>query len=118
MGVCVSNEMPGLLEVCHLWYPLEYMGQISGRQSYCPSFSMKPGERLAKMVKKVLSPQVSEVQRCTFAFTPDLLATLRGNFMNEMYKTARTIREALKGADEKIQSNGEALIHFMKQVRQ
>jgi len=35
-----------------------------------------------------------------------------------MNKTARTIRDALKDADEKVQSNGEALIHFMKQARQ
>ena len=117
-GVCVSNELPGLLEVCHLWYPLEYMGQISGRQAYCPSFSMKPGERLAKMVRQAFSPQVSEVQYCTFAFTPDLIVTLRGNFMNEINKTARTIRDALKDADEQIKSNGEALIHFMKRARQ
>lgn len=118
MGVCVSNDLPGLLEVCHLWYPLEYMGQISGRQAYCPSFSMKPDERLAKTVRKAFNPQVSEVQYCTFAFTPDLIVTLRGNFMNEMNKTARTIRDALKDADEKVQSNGETLIHFMKQARQ
>ena len=79
---------------------------------------MKPDERLAKTVRKAFNPQVSEVQYCTFAFTPDLIVTLRGNFMNEMNKTARTIRDALKDADEKVQSNGEALIHFMKQARQ
>ena len=118
LGVCVSNDLPGFLEVCHLWYPLEYMGQISGRQAYCPSFSMKPGEMLAKLVREAFSPQVSEGQYCTFAFTPDLIVTLRGNFMNEINKTARTIREALKDGDEKIQSNGEALIHFMKRARQ
>lgn len=79
---------------------------------------MKPGEMLAKLVRKAFSPQVSEVQYCTFAFTPDLIVTLRANFLNEMNKTARTIREALKESEEKVQNNGEALIHFMKLARQ
>lgn len=118
IGVCVSNELPGLLEVCHFWYPLEFRGTFSARQAYCPVFSMKPGERLAELVKKIFNQKEDAEHYCTFAFTPDIVVTLKGDFLNNVNKAARTIREALKDADERTQSNGEALIHFMKKARQ
>ena len=118
MGVCVSKDIPGFLEIGHFWYPQEYTEKnipIGRGQVYIPVFSAPPGEELADMIRKVYLRKVLPHQKfCTFPFQLNVTVTLEGDFLDELDLSINTIRDALKNEDPLVQRNGEGLIHFMQ----
>ena len=118
MGICVSEDFPGFLEVGHFWYPCEFTEKtisIGPAQVYVPMFSMKPGTELVEMVRRVYMTE-KPIKHCTFPFEPDLVVTLEGDFLDRMNESIKLIRDALKGRSAQVKKNGEGLIHFMKHV--
>ena len=79
---------------------------------------MKPGPELAQMVKKVYMNDggSDDTHYCTFPFTPDLVVTLTGNFMDRTRQSVKIIRDSLKNADPATKRNGEGLIEFMQRM--
>lgn len=120
VGICVSKELPGLLEVGHFWYPCEFTEKtisFGPGQVYVPMFSAKP-EQLVEMVKKIYkeSKEPDHIRYCTFLFNPDVNVTLKGCFLDKMSQSVKHIRTALRKEASQIQRNGEGLILFMKRV--
>ena len=122
IGICVSNELPGFLEIGHFWYPGEFTEKktsVGMGQVYVPMFSARPGADLAIMVRQVYTQERQLYQRyCTFPFEPDLIVTLRGNFLDRMGASVKQIRDAIKGRSIQTQRNGEGLINFMQRIMQ
>ncbi len=121
MGICVSKELPGFLEVGHFWYPCEFTERsISGfvDQVYIPMFSSRPGPELAEMVRNVYLQTARQKTEdyCTFPFSMNLTVTLRGHFLDRIDQSAKTIKTALKDQDPQVQRNGEGLIIFMQRI--
>lgn len=119
MGVTVSNDMPGFLEIGHFWYPSEFTTKnisIGPAQVYVPIFITKPSSDLAGIVRKAYMDknEASDNNYCTFPFSPNYVVTLSGNFMDKINETAKIIRNALKDADAATKRNGEGLIGFME----
>ena len=118
IGICVSNAFPGFLEVGHFWYPCEFTEKKAAMaidQVYISMFSARPGAELANMVQRIyMQGSLSHEDYCTFPFEPDLVVTLRGNFLDRMDESVKQIRDALKGRRTQIQRNGEGLISFMQ----
>ncbi len=123
MGVTVSSEVPGFLEVGHFWYPSEFTEKtlpIGPDQVYVANFCMKPGPELANMVKDIYTRknEADDGNFCTFPFSPDHVVTLSGYFMDHTNKSAEIIRNVLKDAEYSIKRNGEGLIEFMQRMMQ
>lgn len=121
MGVTVSYEIPGFLEVGHFWYPSEFTQKtipIGGSQVYIPTFSMKPGAELAGMVRDVYLNRKgkSDENFCTFPFSPNLVVELSGFFMDRTSQSVNKIRNALKDADPATRRNGEGLVEFIQRM--
>lgn len=120
VGICVSKEIPGFLEVGHFWYPYEFTEKtisFGSDQVYVPMFSARP-EHLVKIVQKIYIDQ-REPDRtgyCTFFFGPDAVVTLKGNFLDRLSPSVKLIRTALKTQSTQVQRNGEGLIQFMKRI--
>ena len=117
VGICVSKEFPGFLEVCHFWYPCEFTEKtipFGPGQVYVPMFSARP-EQLVEMVQRVYMEYRKQgyMYYCTFPFNPDVVVTLEDNFLDKMSQSIRRIRTALKNETSQIQRNGEGLITFM-----
>ena len=80
-------------------------------------FSMKPGKELADMVNKVYMGEDNiSGNYCTFPFTTDIIVTLKGNFLDDLDKSIKTIRKSLKNENPQLQRNGEGLVGFMQNV--
>lgn len=121
IGITVAPDVPGFLEVAHFWYPCEFtdkMIPIGASQVYIPNFKMMPGPELARMVRTIYMDDMSNTSKhyCTFPFTPDLVVTLTGNFMDDISRSSKVIRDALKNADYTTKRNGEGLIEFMQRM--
>ena len=121
MGICVSKELPGFLEIGHFWYPCEFTDRTTSvpvDQVYIPIFSCKPGPELADMVRNVYLKQEKRHPEhyCTFPFCINMTVTLRGHFLDRIEQSAKTIKAALKDQDPQIQRNGEGLIMFMQRI--
>ncbi len=121
IGIAIAPDVPGFLEVAHFWYPDEFTKKpipFGPSQVYIPNFKIKPGPELAKMVRDVYldDDKSSDTNYCTFPFTPDIVVTMSGNFMDNIDKSAKTIRDALKSADPATKRNGEGLIEFMQRI--
>lgn len=121
MGILVSRDLPGFLEIGHFWYPGEYakkkiaIGPFT--QIYVPIFQMKPGPKLAAMVREIYFPEKPrKTKLCTFPFAENITVTLKGDFLDNMKSTEKKIRDVLKNQPDMIQRNGEGLIHFMKKI--
>ena len=117
VGICVSKEFPGFLEVCHFWYPCEFTEKtipFGPGQVYVPMFSARP-EQLVEMVQRVYMEYRKQgyMYYCTFPFNPDVVVTLEDNFLDKMSQSIRRIRTTLKNETSQIQRNGEGLITFM-----
>ncbi len=120
IGISISRDLPGFLEISQFWYPCEFTekkisfgpGQVS-----VPMFSMKPGKELADMVNEVYMKE-DEISGnyCTFPFTTDIIVTLKGNFLDELEESIKTVRKCLKNENPQIQKNGEGLVDFMQWV--
>lgn len=121
IGIAVSSEIPGFLEIAHFWYPCEFTEKtisIGPSQVYIPNFCMKPGPELAQMVEKIYMNGSENIgsHYCTFPFTPELVVTLTGNFMDNTNQSIKTIRDSLKNADPATKRNGEGLVEFMQRM--
>ena len=121
IGITVSEELPGFLEIGQFWYPSEFTEKaipIGPAQVYIPVFSMKPGDEIAGMVRRVYMGEktVSDRNYCTFPFTTDLVVTLSGNFMDRTDQSVKTIKNALKASDPAIKRNGEGLVEFIQRM--
>ena len=119
IGVTVSNDMPGFLEVGHFWYPSEFTSKSISfglGQVYVPIFITKPSDDLAGIIQKAFMAEsnTSDSNYCTFPFSPYHVVTLSGNFGDKVSEAAQTIRNALKDADAATKRNGEGLIGFME----
>lgn len=120
IGVSVSNQIPGFLEVGHFWYPGEFSDNYNadlGGQVYVSMFMMKPDKGLADFIRKIYIEDQDDRMRCTFPFTPDIVVTLYDNFLDNLDPAITQIRQALSSADEKVKMNGEGLIEFMQSLR-
>lgn len=118
MGVCVSNDIPGFLEIGHFWYPAEYTDEIISigwSQVYVPMFSMRPGSELADMIDRIYFDKRNH-DCCTFPFNLDLVVKLEGYFMDDLNKSAKIIRDELRNAGPQEQKNGEFLISIMNDL--
>ena len=121
IGICVSLDSPGALEVGQFWYPCEYTQKtisFGPSQVYVPMFTVM-SERLddlISMVQEVCMHEEKQGHFCTFPFMPDLIVTLDGNFMDDLDGAIGKIRAALKGSDQRVQRNGEGLIGFMEHI--
>jgi hypothetical protein len=115
IGVCVSKDMPGFLEVCQFWYPREYTEKpIEGDQLYVPVFALEPCPELASMIREVyMYKKIPHQPFCTFPLYLNLVVTLKGNFLDKMNQTAKTIRAAVKDSHPQVQKIGEDMIAYM-----
>ena len=121
MGICVSKELPGFLEIGHFWYPCEFTNRTASvpvDQVYIPMFSSKPGSELADMVRNVYlqNDKQKNGHYFTFPFCMNLTVKLMGHFLDRIDQSAKTIKTALKDQDPQIQRNGEGLIMFMRRI--
>ena len=120
MGVCVSKDLPGFLDVCHFWYPCEYTEKTIGigpSQIFVPIFMAKPGDELAQMVRKVYMEESNQHDSfCTFPFNMDLTVKLNGYFLDDLNRAEKTIRRSLRKCSSHIQRSGEELIGFMERI--
>ena len=121
IGLCVSKEIPGFLEICHFWYPVEFTEKkLAGGldQVYVSMLSMKSSQNLADVIRRIYSEDgLGDDRYCTFTFgNPDRIVTLHGNFLDNLKDSVRTIRNALKGASAPEKRNAEGLIEFMQRI--
>lgn len=122
IGVCVSANMPGFLEIGHFWYPCEFSEKnvtVGGAQVYVPIYFARPGKELAEILKKVYRMENDTYHKgyyCTFPFDAELIVKLEGNFLDEMARSVGIIRSAVKDRSEQTQRNGEGLIGFMQKI--
>ena len=115
LGVSVSRELPGYLEVGHFWYPAEFTNRkVDVDQVYVPAFSARIGQELADMIRNHFEAGSGYI--CTFPFTMDLVVTLKENFLDRLPQTENIIRRALKNSDDLIKKNGEGLIQYMRKI--
>ena len=119
IGICVCDGLPGFLEVGHFWYPGDYSKKrsmpIGMGQVYVPMFRERPDDELVDMVRRIYMKKDRHEQYCTFPFSPKTIVTLKGNFMDHLPQSIKTIREAVQGQDPVIVRNAEGLINFMEQ---
>lgn len=120
IGVMVSREFPGCLEVCQFWYPCEYTEKeiaIGPTQVCIPVFSANPDAELAALIRKLyIDEENRKSYYCTFAFNMKHIVTLRDYFLDDMDATEKTILSALKDADEITRINGVGLANFMRRI--
>ena len=120
IGICVSKELPGFLEIGHFWYPCEFTEKrisIGGAQVYIPMINAKPGPELADTIQKIYMKNNTSQQRyCTFLFEPELVITLKGNFMDRLDQSVKMIRDSLINRSIQTKRNGEGLIIFMQNI--
>ncbi len=122
IGVCASQALPGFLDVGHFWYPCEFSEKdvtVGGAQVYVPIFSAKPGKTLADLLRSIYLYENDTYHKgyyCTFPFDAELIVKLEGNFLDDVSRSAKKIRKALKGKSEQTRQNGERLIGFMESI--
>ncbi len=106
MGICVSYDVPGYLEIGHFWYPREFTakGKTYFDQVYVPMFSSEPNDQLAEMIREIYMRDESGLQThyCTFPFFPGVVVTLKGDFLDTPAKTENAFRIALKVGNAKV----------------
>ena len=121
IGLCVSKEIPGFLEICHFWYPAEFTEKKIGfgpGQVYVSMLSMKSAKDLAEIIRKLYSESKPEDERyCTFTFgNPDRIVTLRGYFLDDLEGSVKKIKNALRGTTAPEKRNAEGLIEFIQRI--
>ena len=121
VGLCVSNDLPGFLEMCHFWYPADYTEKtipFGPAQVYIPILSMKSSKELADIISRVfIEDNTKQEPHCTFTFgNPEKIVYLRGYFLDNLDITKKTIKEALKDAKPQEKRNAEGLIGFMERI--
>ncbi len=120
IGICASAMFDGFLDVGHFWYPAEFTRdqRLHIDQVFIPQFSARPDPEFAQKIKKLYSERIDRrgSYYCTFPFAPDCIVRLKGNFMDDVGKAGKAIREALKDQGSMIQKHGEQMIHFMHQI--
>ena len=118
MGVSVSKDLPGYLEICQFWYPSEFtQKKLMIDQLYVPVFSIPPCKELADMVRDIYIPEKEPRQHyCTFPIYLDTVVTLQGDFLDKMDQSANTIRRATKGKSPHIQKTGQDMIMHMRDM--
>ncbi len=122
IGVCASQALPGFLDVGHFWYPCEFSEKdvtVGGAQVYVPIFSAKPGKTLADLLRSIYLYENDTYHKgyyCTFPFDAELIVKLEGNFLDDVSRSAKKIRKALKEKSEQTRQNGERLIGFMESI--
>ncbi len=122
IGACASQTLPGFLDIGHFWYPCEFSEKdvtVGGAQVYVPIYSAKPGKTLADLLRSIYMYENDTYHKgyyCTFPFDAELIVKLDGYFLDDLSRSAKKIRKALKGKMEQTRQNGERLIGFMESI--
>lgn len=123
MGICVSLDYPGALEVGQFWYPCEFTEKtipFGPSQVYVSMYTVLPMtvDDITEMVRKIYIDVDKEKSGhyCTFPFTPDLVVILEDDFLDDLENSIKKIRSALKDCDAMVRRNGEGLIGFMERI--
>ena len=120
VGICASRDYPGFFDVANFWYPCEFTEKkiaFGPGQVYVSMFSSRP-EQLVDVIQNVYMDQKNPKHEhyCTFLFDPDIIVTLKGDFLDRLDQSVKEIRDALKNRTPVIQRNGEGLIQFMQRI--
>ena len=116
IGICASQDVPGMLDVGHFWYPEEFTANNAARhvdQVWVCMFKTNLYEDLMAMVKSIYF-NTTEDKYCIFPFGPQHVVMLKGNFLDKLDASIKRIENGLKDADERVKRNGEGLTHYMK----
>ena len=120
IGVCVSEQIPGFLEVCHFWYPCEYTQKkisIGPGQVYVPIYNIEPDEYFAEIIRKIyIDNAITGRKFCTFPFEPGIAVTLKGDFIDDIAGTEKIIKSIVKTDDPITVKTAKALIDFLKRL--
>lgn len=127
-GICVSRRHPGLLEICHLWYPCEYSSKrlkIGLKQVYVPIIYFLPYRMdgtaiLFDLIYEIFyeGGSCGEKYCCNFTFDGKFVVKLEGDFLDDVKGAETKIKQELArhDIDQMTVDYSEELIQFLYRI--